>query len=59
MSFDFAVEAFVFFYKLLLFGIRMCLSHSVGINVYGISSLGSGTWSGSSVSSMLVGFPLV
>ena len=59
MSFDFAVEAFVFIHELLLFGVRMCLSHSVGIDVHSVSSLGGSAWSGSPVSSILVVFPLV
>jgi len=59
MSFDFAVEAFVFVHELLLFGIRMCLSHSIGIDIHGVSSLGGGVWSRSFVSSVLVVFPLV
>jgi len=59
MSSDFAIEAFVFLHELLLFVIGVCLSHPVGINVHGIASLGGGAWSGSSVSSMLVVFPLV
>jgi len=59
VSLDFTIEAFVFIHKLLLFGIRMCLSHSIGVDVHGVSSLGSGSWSGSSVSSILVVFPLV
>jgi len=59
MSFDFAIEAFVVFHELLLFGIGVCLSHSVGVNVHGISSLEGGAWSGSFVSSVLIVFPLV
>jgi len=57
MSSVFAVEALIFLYKLLLFGIGMHLSHSVSVNIYGISSLGGGAWSGSFVSSILVFFP--
>ena len=59
MPFDFAVKAFVFVHELLLFGVGMCLPHSVSIDVHSISSLRGGTWSGSSVSSVLVGFSLV
>ena len=59
MSFDFAVKAFVFVHELLLFSIGVRLSHSVGVNVHSVSSLGSGSWSRRSVSSVLVGFSLV
>ena len=59
VSFDFAIETFVFVHELLLFGVGMCLSHSVGVNVHGISSLRGGVWSRSSVSSGLVVSPLV
>ena len=59
MSFDFVIEAFVIFHELLLFGIRMCLPHSVGVDVHSMSSLGGGVWSRSSVSSILVVSSLV
>jgi len=59
VSFNFAIETLVFLYKLFLFGVGMCLSHSVGINVHGISPLEGRAWSRSSVSSILVIFPLV
>jgi len=58
VSLNFTIETFVFIHKLLLFGVGMCLSHSIGVDVHGISSLGGGAWSRSSVSSVLVVFPL-
>ena len=58
VSLNFRIETFVFIHKLLLFGVGVGLSHSIGVNVHGISSLGGGVWSGSSVSSVLVVFPL-
>jgi len=59
MSSNFAIETLVFVHKLFLFSIRVCLSHSAGINIHGMSSLRGGAWSGSSVSSVLIASPLV
>jgi len=59
VSFDFTIEIFVFIHKLFLFGVRMCLSHSIGVDIHGMSSLRGSMWSGSFVSSILVTFPLV
>jgi len=42
MSFDLAIETFVFVHELFLLSIGMHLSHSSSINVHGMSSLEGG-----------------
>jgi hypothetical protein len=42
VSFDFAVEAFVFFYEFSFLFISVGLSHTGSVDIYGISSLGGG-----------------